>query len=374
MPLGMPGWSGLLKSLVGLAESSNPNPETEQKLSMCRAGIDAGEFELVASLIRSLLHKSDIMEHVSDLYGDHNWKKASQAKRKNMERRLKCLLALPWRGIVTTNYDTLIEYGQNLYGRTRTQALLGSGSRLGVVLAQSQADTMFFVKIHGSINLDHVVLSTEEYNELYFKPHINRFLSALMMSYSILFIGSSLEDQLIQMRRTLTAEFEGNLPLAYAILFRSDKNVRRERWLCDIARIQPLFYDDPEHLGVDNYLMQLQIECDQVLNELPTSQGTARNFRSQDYDKRWSEIGEINRQIVYLTQSMGGSIRHRDLMELADGSRVPERIRDISSSERIYRILFLTSCGIVTETMDSGEKVYLLTSETQEFLETAGRS
>jgi hypothetical protein len=230
---------------------------------------------------------------------------------------------------------------------------------------------MYFTKLHGSIALGGVVLTGEEYNETYLQtPKMDKFLCSLMMTSSIVFIGCSLEDYVVQLRRVLTAQFSGHIPLSYAILPASEKNIRRAEWLRDITRIDPVFYADGRHSEVDLYLKHINSHCCSALAEQYIEDGTAKGIARQVISKRWSEIGEINRELIQLIFSIGGSIAHADLVQPAYSEKPTSLLANISGTERLYRVLFLSSIGLMTEMLAEGAKVYLISASMQSFLES----
>lgn len=130
----------------------------------------------------------------------------------------KVLRDLPFAGIVTTNYDKLLErayWGTDRIPKVHTHA---SKDAFGTLLF----DRAFFIlKAHGEIDEpDTIVLSTATYRELiHANPAFNAVMSAILLNFSILFVGYSLNDPdfRLLMERQIS-DFKGSSPARYALL------------------------------------------------------------------------------------------------------------------------------------------------------------
>jgi hypothetical protein len=374
-PVGMPSWVGLLNALVDRAiKTSVPGKDNTNQVVFCRDAIREGELQLAASAIKSLLQPPEILAEISEQFGDHRFRKLNLVMRRTMESRLYDLTLLPWHGIITTNYDNLIEFALQNFGQTRSEIVVDSGKQLGTLLCQPDKDRLYFAKIHGSTGYGRIVLSTEEYGETYFRdPKMERFLSAVMLTSTIVFLGCSLDDEVIVLRRRLTAEFEGHLPLAYALMPASGRNLRREEWLRSNARVQSLFYDDPTHGAFDRFLRAVRNQTEQLMSDPVASAETVKRLSTLPVATRWDELGEINRDLLRWVHRNAGSVRHVQVLERS-GRKHAKRARSkliesISGHERIYRILFLVSAGCLVERLEGRERFYILEPDVQDFLD-----
>jgi hypothetical protein len=372
----MPGWGGLLASLLekaarGTIHVSNPNSHIRN----CREAIKQGEFQLAASLISRLLQPPEIKAEINEQFGIHRLRAANHAARTGMETRLKDFLSLPWQGILTTNYDKIIEYGLQNYATERAVESVDAGLQIGTLLCQPGSDRIFFAKIHGSTDVARVVLSTEEYGETYFRtPRMERFLNAIMLTSTLVFLGCSLEDEIVNLRRRLTSEFEGHIPLAYALMPTNDRNLRRLDWLRSSARIEVVLYDDPTHAAFGRFLTHLRNETQRLAVDPAIGADTAARLTTLPIEERWEELGEINRELIRWIHRLGGSVSHRQLLEIPDADgKEPRRgsklVRDIAGTERIYRLFFLVSIGCLVERVDGRERAYVLDADMQDYLD-----
>src|SRR5207247_3282143 len=98
------------------------------------------------------------------------------------------------RGLLTTNYDRLLE-------TTVTQVRHWSPPAFTPESISSLATALynpdfFIFKLHGDISsAESIVLTTRDYDRLILRsPHVRSFLQAIFLNYTLLFIGYSLRD------------------------------------------------------------------------------------------------------------------------------------------------------------------------------------
>ena len=192
-----------------------------------------------------------------------------------MTERLKNLVRIPWAGIVTTNYDELIEYAlsQSWNNGDADMPCKGTDSRLGRILNADSPLQWFLVKIHGTVSdPGNLVFGTNEYDMTYINTtRMLSFLTALMLRYQIVFLGCSLEGEILRLRRKLVYEFSGDISKAYALLPEFPENRQREEWLEEYAGVKSLLYpnDKGDYMGFDEFLEDA-VEC---AEELSTAEG-----------------------------------------------------------------------------------------------------
>jgi hypothetical protein len=357
-PVGMPNWEGLLLQIVEAAEHFGKAAEVTKQ---CRACIDNREYALAAHLIRKELSDVDIRRVVTSAFDTEKLYRASEPARTTMMKRIKALCGSPWAGIITTNFDSLIEVGLREESERQVRVNLHADTRLGIALNTSSRDEMFFVKIHGSTDRSKVVLSAEEYEQAYLgNDKIRSFLSAAMLRFNLIFIGSSLEEHILLCRRELCADFRGDIPTAYALLPRSAENERRSAWLKEIARVEPVFYPDEHHNAVDDFLADAsQIGVQRRLDEMPGSLRATEIRRLRSLDDRRQEVGEINRRIIdFVRNRCRGSVTKEQVLGLRADMVWPDQLGPMSGSERFYRVLFLISVGLMKEIPTHAETWY----------------
>lgn len=123
-----------------------------------------------------------------------------------------------FRGVITTNYDRLLEFALNQERGWHAPTAFGPNAldRLAEVLF----DPAFFLfKMHGDIGGD-VVLGSRDYDRMIVRsPHVRAFLMSVFLNYTVLFVGYSLSDpDLYLALRELTLIFENHLPEHYALV------------------------------------------------------------------------------------------------------------------------------------------------------------
>src|SRR5262249_14694609 len=108
MACGMPRWSDLLVNMFESARDSLP--PGHPSLETCRTAIDHGNYTLAASILRECLAPADMDEAIRRNFGLHRLDQAEESSQKRMRDRMRQLAIAPWAGILTTNYDELIEH------------------------------------------------------------------------------------------------------------------------------------------------------------------------------------------------------------------------------------------------------------------------
>lgn len=163
-----------------------------------------------------------------------------------------------YRGIITTNYDQLLEI-------TVTKARNWMPSVFHAAKVEEMAvalfnERMFVYKLHGDVNWpSSTVISASDYDEMILRnPHSRSFLYGAMLNYTLLFAGYSLRDPDFQLvLRELSLLFGNYVPRHYALIpnageFTVDHLVRR-------LNIHAIAYDpSDDHREVVEVLEELQ--------------------------------------------------------------------------------------------------------------------
>ena len=361
MPCGMPSWSALLVDLADYVEQNHSKDYSiENSLNDARLFISGGDLVVAASILKSLLSKSELNRQVARQFSLSRLHESDSLTKKIMQERFAGLIGSNFSGIITTNYDTLIEYGLSLDARRSYKQSTIEDDQLGDVLCRSEFNQRFFVKLHGSITNGGYVLSTEEYGRVYIRrPSTKVFLLAAMLQYHFVFLGCSLEDEVLGLRREACETFSGNLPLAYALLPDNKRNHSRAKWLFDNCLIQTLFYVPKEtgrklhrHHGVEVFLNELKASDDPAYLEIVSAPAVSYSTETSDQkDKMLLSIGTMNRSILRFITSRGG-IQHSELLYGTTRDLMPIGVRSISHAELFYRIQFLISSGMILEKVE----------------------
>jgi NAD-dependent SIR2 family protein deacetylase len=367
MACGMPDWGNLLEQIQN--DAYELFGKEDENLKTSASAVKGKNYTMAADILRGQMNSGDFHESIRERFSLNVWKHASNARKAQMEHRMENLVKAPWAGIATTNYDELIEYALGHWTQNEVVRSSGDGSRLGYILSTAKTAQMFFVKIHGSISDSNIVLGTEEYDRTYIsKPQMTAFLTALMLRYHLVFIGCSLEDEILRLRRKLSHDFEKQIPSAYALLPDSRHNVQRASWLKDFTQIYSIFYEntDNTHSAVDRFLEECA-KCADPQVDSRVGSTTMKDLRSIEGIDRIKRIGTLNVELLTLIHTQPNhSIRHFDLLNIGniEDMDISSELLDMSPDERFYRILFLTSINLLAEDVEAdGLPRYTLTPE-----------
>ncbi|MFQ5631085.1 MAG: SIR2 family protein [bacterium] len=205
IPAGAPSWKEFLKKLIdegeldGMIENGNE----------LRKHLDNGSYLEISEFVRKSLGS-----HLSNQY----LRRIFAISLKPTENH-KILVDIPFRGIITTNYDKILETAYTmLWSRPPRILTWEDPASMGTVLY----DKDFFVfKLHGDIDrFESIIMTSRDYDNVMFRnPHIRTFLHAIFLTSTLLFIGYSMNDPDFQMLMTeLPLLFEGATPMSYALL------------------------------------------------------------------------------------------------------------------------------------------------------------
>ena len=255
---GLPTWSALLRDLI--AEMRAEQIAVEDLDEMDRL-VDAGKLLEVA-------------EHCSTQLGSRYTAVLSErmaVASGQIPEPHEIIVRLPFSGVVTTNYDNLLE---TAYQKRTSVNLKAPTHDDSDVLGTLLFDGGFFVlKAHGSLDRPAtLVLTASDYRDIL---HSNRaftaFFSSILMSRALLFVGYSLNDPDFRMLidRQL-ATFQRFVPERYALIPGVGPVESKVMW--ENLRIRVLTYttQDGRHDEMVEFLRQL----DRLVAE-PTSTPTA---------------------------------------------------------------------------------------------------
>lgn len=140
-----------------------------------------------------------------------------------MRRRLAQLGGIPFRAILTTNFDGVLP-GEPPDRQAYLDVLRPSGHRWWDerFWDQNQAGARV-VKLHGSVSQpESVVFTHRDYRRLYASPAYATFLRSVMASTTVLYMGFSFSDAYLnELRSEILALLDhqgGDVPVAYAIM------------------------------------------------------------------------------------------------------------------------------------------------------------
>lgn len=358
---GMPSWGGLLTAILEQAKKQYSDEVSLVSIRACEEALAAGDFIVAASELRAILNPAELNRFISDELREERINALPRPVQQKLAIRSAALVDGPWAGIITTNYDTLIERAlSKVTGRNVTRSITPDHN-LGLALNKRQPGEMFYVKIHGSISSSMPVLTYEEYEEAYLKTsRIGNFLNAAMLVYNFVFIGSSVEEHILRLRQKLCADFGGGVPFAFCLAQETPAARRRARWMREHARIQYIFYPDGQHEAVDELLSRIKETGNETRTARLPTVAQVEEIRLLKTDlERLSVVGELNRLILdYIDTCFNGIITKEQLLApITVDDKKWRQLRRMTADERYYRVAFLITLGLLTEAK-FGEHIY----------------
>ena len=358
MACGMPAWKGLLYGLLEEAKKSAITKEDERHCAHCELFIGKEDLPMAANILTEIMAKDELYLAIQRQFDISVFEKSPQKNRARMAARMRNLVATPWAGVITTNYDSLIEHGFDSAKKKFTPSYSSGEPAIGSLLVP-RGGAPFLAKLHGSSDTGEIVLSADEYDRAYLmRPQIVSFLTAVMLRYHLVFVGCSLEGEILRIRRRLFEEFAGRLPVAYALLPDTEENRARVEWLKTRIGIEMIPYrPDLNHSGVDKFLTLAKACVPDLNTEGMNSVAELRQLSAKD---RMKKIGTANRDLLQTVhRQTDQEISHLDLVNLENVEGTSTSVEAMSPEERVYRVLFLVGVGLLTERRDAdGRRVY----------------
>ncbi|MBW2456372.1 MAG: SIR2 family protein [Deltaproteobacteria bacterium] len=249
----IPAWTDLLENL---ASHPRLGQDARGKLSELIASGEQMSFEAAAQLLVQQLGTDGFSAALAKLL-------AAPECNDEQRRRIDHLLGIPFRGILTTNFDGLLE--GSLPGRDSYRGLLrpmGSGWYQD---RYWHGEGPPVVKLHGCVCKDpsSIVLTRRDYRErLYMGSAYATFLRTVFATNTLLFLGCSFSDPYLnELRSEVLAMLEqraSDEPWAYALA--ADKPVAQVEFLRSHEGVEVLSYahdDPPNHGAFDDFLARL---------------------------------------------------------------------------------------------------------------------
>lgn len=211
---GFPTWKTLLRELAARPEVENIRREIEKRLK----DKTSHAFDEVAQAIEDVIGRDAIVEHLQA-------KCSYVVPSPIMERRRQLLKEIPFRAVLTTNYDRMLK-GEIPEPCTYRQLLRSVHTPWMGTLYVSAKDRKQrpLLKLHGDLDKPQtIVLSRRDYRRLlYENPNYLSFLRAYLVSHTVLYLGFSFTDAYLNELRsellTRLDQREGSEPVAYAVI------------------------------------------------------------------------------------------------------------------------------------------------------------
>lgn len=202
----------------------------------------------LAEFARMTLTPYDFGEVLTEMLGDTG----------QPSRAHEMIARTDFRGIITTNYDRLLEITMAQVRGSLPSTFTTNGiDAMAVALFRSHP---FIYKMHGDVGeASSIVLTASDYDRMIlFSPHSRSFLHGAMLNYTLLFVGYSLSDPDFQLvLRELSLMFQNYVPKHFALIpnggdFAEEHLLRR-------LNVQAIAYDPADgHRQAVEFLEELQ--------------------------------------------------------------------------------------------------------------------
>jgi hypothetical protein len=254
----VPGWADLLRDL---AQELEPTANRDLSLKLLsRMPVKALHYEAAAELLREELKDEGFEEALRR-------RLLEPGPNQIVDHRRELLLGIPFRAILTTNFDGLL----------RGDAA-GAAAYRGVLRPRGHRwyDERYWsgerpqgppvVKLHGGVDLEpaSLVLGRRGYRKrLYETPGYQTFLRSVFATSTVLYLGFSFTDAYVnELRSEILALFghrEDYEPVAYALI--NDVSREEQEYFRRHEGIEILTYDasDGDYSGFDRWLEALHL-------------------------------------------------------------------------------------------------------------------
>jgi hypothetical protein len=341
-PTGMPLWKKLLEDLIGGVKKDYSGPP--DLLEYAQQCIYEGQLARAAFLIREAdrRHKGRIEQLLKD-YFDGNAKferrRADDENKIEMRARLDALASLPWVGYITTNYDTLIS--EYFPPKLRPNNICGTPyDNLGAALKSS--DRPFLVHLHGNIHNGPMILCEEDYDHAYLatRSPLLSFLGAILLRYTVVFVGTQVEDRFVELRRQLNQLFmdmrpgKDRTPMPRDYVLLPETESLRGAYLEYTGGFSVIFYENTT--GKHEGLVRLLKSMRQAL----------ASYLHQD-----SRLDSFNHEILKIVSNNPDGIALNDVsrkfFDSPSFKSTSFSTEDLLSEGVFYRLQFLLNLGLV---------------------------
>jgi len=294
----LPTWAGFLTKLLDWAIANQikfwGDPEDIRQM------IEKGNLLMAAQELQDRLGTAMIGEFLSFVFGD-------KLVRPSETHRL--LPHIPFRGILTTNYDSLIEGAYAVENEGRIPTVFTQEDLLSRPSPLRRDDFSFIFKLHGHIDRPStIILGSRDYQDLLFRtPEYRQFIETLFLTHTVVFIGFGANDpDLNNVLDRLSSIYSRTLDKHYILLPSGTMNTTEKRRFAFDKRLEVVEYiEDQDHTQVTEFLRELIVQIGREREEVEPYSGIEpdqlRIFLSGSFKDRdsWSRIAEFLRENGY---------------------------------------------------------------------------
>ncbi|WP_029035176.1 toll/interleukin-1 receptor domain-containing protein [Salinimicrobium terrae] len=247
--INLPNWKWFLDELLEFAIDKrvifSVNPDDIKEM------IQNDNLIMAAQEIQETISNHDFGDFLQQVFRDKYVKPSATHK---------LLPQIPFRSIMTSNYDNLIEGAYTLHhsgtipNKFTQEDLLNISSPL-------RKDDFYIFKVHGDLDRPNtIVLGSRGYQKLFFRsPEYRQFLETLFSVYTVLFIGYGASDpDLENVLDRLSSIFNRTIDKHYILLPDHKFNFAEKKRLLLDKRLEVIEYKiDETHTQVDAFLSDL---------------------------------------------------------------------------------------------------------------------
>jgi len=245
----LPTWGNFLKELLDFSMSKNVmfwNGSEEIKNI-----IDKKNFLLAAQELQECTSLGEFAEFLNLVFRDPNVVPTETHKN---------IYKIPFRAILTTNYDSLLE-GAFTLTHNGLVPIKFTQEDLKTISSPLRNDDFFIFKVHGDIDRpESIILGSRNYNQILFRtPEYLHFLETLFTTHTVLFVGFSGNDvDMDFVIDRLSSIYSRTLHKHYILLPDNKYNLTEKRRLLLDKRIEVIDYEyDSQHKEVDYFFNSL---------------------------------------------------------------------------------------------------------------------
>ncbi|MCE7698399.1 MAG: toll/interleukin-1 receptor domain-containing protein [Methanobacterium paludis] len=255
----LPNWENLLKELLNYAilEKIEFFNDPNEILGM----IDKGNLLMAAQELQERVGNPIMGQFFDSIFRD-----SSVIPSKTH----RILPHIPFRAILTTNYDSLIEGAYTVEENGKIPAVFTQED----LFEQNQLlykDDFFIFKIHGDFNRPStIVLSSRDYQEVLFRtPGYRHFIETLFATYMVVFVGFSGNDpDITNILDKLSSIYSRTLNKHYILLPQGTINATEKRRFLLDRRLEVVEYiKDNDHTQVTEFLKEIQNQIERIPEE-----------------------------------------------------------------------------------------------------------
>ncbi|MDA0334275.1 MAG: SIR2 family protein [bacterium] len=207
----IPPWG---KLLTALATQSAVETDVENHVASLVLKGSAHAFDEAAQVLEDHLGRATFLHHLELLL--------TQQDERPMSQRLTWLRGIPFRSILTTNFDPLLP-GSTPGPEAYRRILRPDAYRWWETRYWGNAVGAATLKLHGDVANGEIVLTRRDYRRhLYSDPAYITFLRTMVATTTVLYMGFSFEDAYLNELRSeilaLLGQGDRSTPVAYAIV------------------------------------------------------------------------------------------------------------------------------------------------------------